>query len=70
MTGGSGGSPSVVVFEAPIARRVGAQLRYAGGPQLDDVRYAMSVVTATAAGPPRTSPEAAPAPWSPSRGLW
>jgi hypothetical protein len=35
------GPPGVIVFEVPTARRVGAQLRYNGGPRLDEIRYAV-----------------------------
>ncbi|WP_146763249.1 hypothetical protein [Micromonospora noduli] len=39
------GPPSVIVFELPTARRVGAQLRAGGGPQLDQIRQAVQVLT-------------------------
>lgn len=38
------GPPEVIVFELTTARRVGAQLRYNGGPQLDEVRYAVRMI--------------------------
>jgi hypothetical protein len=37
--------PGLVVFEVATARRVGAQLRYNGGPQLAEIRYAAAVLT-------------------------
>ncbi|WP_446220003.1 hypothetical protein [Micromonospora sp. IBHARD004] len=45
--------PATVVFEMATARRVGAQLRYAGGPQLAQVRAAVRILTAARLVPPR-----------------
>ncbi|MET7808635.1 hypothetical protein [Micromonospora chersina] len=42
---GSAGLPGVIVFEVTTARRVGAQLRYNGGPRLDEVQYALRMLT-------------------------
>lgn len=39
------GRPSVIVFEVPTARRIGAQLRAGGGPRLDEIRYAVMMLT-------------------------
>ncbi|MET8355212.1 hypothetical protein [Micromonospora sp. NPDC005206] len=38
----------MIVFEAATARRVGAQLRYGGGPHLDEIRYAVYRLTLAA----------------------
>ncbi|MGW3603326.1 hypothetical protein [Micromonospora sp. NPDC005161] len=40
----SGEPPGVVAFEVSTARRVGAQLRYGGWPQLDEIRYAVRML--------------------------
>ncbi|MBM0201886.1 hypothetical protein JNW90_01285 [Micromonospora sp. STR1s_5] len=49
------GVPSLIVFEAGTARRVGAQLRAGGGPHLDKVRYAVYCLTAAVG--PEESPD-------------
>ncbi|WP_146231302.1 hypothetical protein [Micromonospora sicca] len=40
-----GEPPGVVVFEVSTARRVGLQLRYGGGPWLDEIRVAVLTLT-------------------------
>ncbi|MCX5070792.1 hypothetical protein OOJ91_33650 [Micromonospora lupini] len=42
------GPLAVIVFEVATARRVGAQLRYGGGPHLDEIRYAVYRLTLAA----------------------
>lgn len=39
------GPLAVVAFEVATARRVGVQLRHARGPQLDEIRRAVRVLT-------------------------
>lgn len=39
------GAPDMIVFEVSTARRVGAQLRYNGGPRVDEIRYAAAMLT-------------------------
>ena len=39
------GAPGVVVFEVATAGRVGLQLRYSGGPRLNEIRYAEQLLT-------------------------
>lgn len=47
--------PSTIVFEVDTARRVGAQLRYAGGPQLAEIRVAARMLASDPL--PRPQPE-------------
>ncbi|SIM73119.1 hypothetical protein [Micromonospora cremea] len=44
-TPAGGERPDVVMFEVATARRVGAQLRYNGGPWLAEIRYSAALLT-------------------------